>query len=78
MSSVADAIVSAFNEWWKPGSAVILVEDGGAQTPTLTRSAAWTLGSKPVVLVEGRIGGYDLTRIVPVPLTPDELERPTP
>jgi len=59
-----DKVVREFNEMIPVGSPVILIEDDGSQTATWTRSEAWELGSgTPVVKVEGRTGGYLLSRI---------------
>jgi len=54
-----------FNEWYPPGTPVILTDDFGKEYQTHTRSEAWNLGNgdHPVVMVEGRTGGYDLERI---------------
>jgi len=59
-----DKVVREFNEMIPAGSPVILIEDDGSQTATWTRSKAWKRSSGvPVVKVEGRIRGYDLSRI---------------
>ena len=43
---------------------VYLVEDDGSVTVTKTRSIAWDLGcGEPVVKVDGKRGGYLLSRI---------------
>ena len=60
------AIADAWNANWPPGTAVDLVNDLGEHEQTKTRSAAWCLGhGEPVVLVDGRTGGYLLSRIIP-------------
>lgn len=46
------------------GIGVYLVEDDGSVTVTKTRSIAWDLGcGEPVVKVDGKRGGYLLSRI---------------
>lgn len=62
-----DAICAAWNQHWPSGSEVDLVNDLGETTRTKTRSEAWQLGhGAVVVMVEGRTGGYDLARIIPI------------
>jgi hypothetical protein len=52
---------------------VYLIDDFGKIHETRTRSVAWTLGhGEPVVKVEGRAGGYLLSRIVPRNVNPRE------
>jgi len=59
------AIVEAWNEHTPEGTAVELIDDLGKRIRTCTRSIAWTLGDgTPVVMVEGRTGGYSLSRLV--------------
>lgn len=48
------------------GSAVELENDLGELEKTKTRSEAWVLCNQPVVLVEGRSGGYLLYRLRPM------------
>jgi len=61
-----EGLVRAFNEQWPPGTPVTLVNDDGEHEQTVTRSKAWCLGhGEPVVSVEGRSGGYLLSRIIP-------------
>lgn len=56
-----------FNQWYKPGHAVIYVDDFGKEHQTKTRSVAWTSGDgTPVILLQGLTGGYDLSRIKPM------------
>ena len=56
-----------WNEKYSPGQAVILTDSFDAEHRTRTRSPAWNLGhGAPVVLVEGRTGGWELERIRPV------------
>ena len=55
----------AFKAWKHPsGTAVVLTHDDGSELRTRTRSEPWKLGDgTPVVLVEGKSGGYLLTRV---------------
>lgn len=56
-----------WNEKYSPGQAVILTDDLGVEHRTRTRSPAWPLGhGTPVVLVEGRTGGWELERVRPI------------
>lgn len=56
-----------WNQQHPPGTSVELTNDEGQIEETKTRSEAWLLGSgTPVVMVEGRTGGYLLDRIKPV------------
>ncbi len=56
-----------FNQKFLVGSDVIYTDDFGNEHKTKTRSAAWTLGHGDVVVsIEGKSGGYDITRIKPV------------
>jgi hypothetical protein len=56
-----------WNTAYPVGVAVDLREDSGSVTRTTTRSAAWVMGDhSAVVMVEGKSGGYDLTRITAV------------
>jgi hypothetical protein len=57
--------VAEFNTHISVGREVILIEDDGSITRTRTRSAAWEVGPRGVVLVEGKTGGYDIDRIGP-------------
>ena len=55
-------------EYWNDthpiGQPIALTEDDGSLTYTQTRSHAWLLGSGvPVVKVDGKTGGYLLSRI---------------
>jgi hypothetical protein len=59
-------LVAKWNEANAVGCEVVLTDDMGNKHDTKTRSNAWVLPSgHPVVMVEGRAGGYDLFRIVP-------------
>ena len=59
-------IVKDWNKNYPPGTEVELINDDGQIEKTKTRSVAWLLGSgTPVVEVDGRAGGYLLTRIRP-------------
>lgn len=56
-----------WNAKHKIGAGVLVRLDGGALLHTRTRSEAWELGhGRPVVLLEGKTGGYDLARIRPL------------
>jgi hypothetical protein len=51
----------------KPGIDVVVILDDGTQWKTKTRSEAWELGhGQPVVALEGKSGGYDLSRVAPL------------
>jgi hypothetical protein len=55
-----------WNEKFPSGTAVIVVKDDGQIWETKTRSEAWELGhGQPVVMLEGKSGGYDLSRVAP-------------
>ena len=67
------AIVGAWNAHHRVGTPVVLVDDLGRLEWTKTRTLAWCLGhGEPVVSVEGRTGGYILSRIIPVRLPESE------
>lgn len=56
-----------WNERHKPGIEVMVVLDNGDLWKTKTRSEAWELGhSAPVIALEGKSGGYDLSRVAPL------------
>lgn len=62
-----ESVVQEWNEKYPPGTEVELTNDDGDIERTKTRSIAWLLGSgTPVVMVEGRRGGYLLERIKPL------------
>lgn len=47
----------------RTGDKVTITEDNGSITETVARSEPWQLGHGAwVVLLQGRSGGYDLTR----------------
>ncbi len=53
-----------WNEKYPVGQPVSLTEDDGSLTHTQTKSEAWELGhGEPVVRVDGKSGGYLLSRI---------------
>ncbi len=54
----------AWNKNVPVGAPVLLVDDDGELEETQTRSAAWVAGMA-LVSVEGRSGGYLLSRIIP-------------
>lgn len=54
----------AWNKVHKVGILVRVTLDTGALWFTRTRSEAWTLGhGQPVVMLVGKSGGYDLSRV---------------
>lgn len=56
-----------WNERHPPGTPCVLINSFGERIPTKTRSFAWNLGhGQPVVLVEGKTGGWELERVIPV------------
>ena len=56
-----------WNAQHKPGIGVLVKLDSGKLWHTKTRSEAWTLGGgQPVVMLEGRSGGYSLERVRPM------------
>ncbi|KKM68207.1 hypothetical protein LCGC14_1463210 [marine sediment metagenome] len=62
-TSAAD-LVRNWNSQYPVGTKVILTNDTGGEEITATRSQAWVIPSgPPLVSVEGRAGGYLLTRI---------------
>jgi len=58
--------VKEWNEKHPRGTKVRFVDDLGNVFHTKTRSKAWCLfNGRPVVLIEGKPGGYSLWRIKP-------------
>lgn len=56
-----------WNEKHRPGIGVLVTLDDGKLWHTKTRSEAWELGhGQPVVMLEGKAGGYDLQRVAPM------------
>ena len=56
-----------WNQSHKVGAGVLVKMDDGRLWHTRTRSEAWELGhGQPVVMLEGKSGGYDLSRIKPM------------
>lgn len=56
-----------WNRLHKTGVGVVVKLDDGSLWHTKTRSEAWNLGhGQPVVMLEGKSGGYDLSRITPM------------
>jgi hypothetical protein len=56
---------AVFNRDIPTGSPVWLILDNGERLSTKTRSVAWQLGDgSPVVLVEGKTGGWHIERVV--------------
>lgn len=67
MSKIYDTICKKWNEHWPAGTEVELINDYGESEETRTCSDAWVLYSDCVVVsVEGRTGGYDITRLIPI------------
>jgi len=66
ITKLATLAVVLWNKSCPSGTEVILTDDFGKEHHTKTRSEAWLAGEMPVVMVEGRTGGYLLTRIRPV------------
>ena len=56
-------VVDEFNRTVPRGRMVDVVEDDGRITRTHIRSKAWITGDKALVMLEDRLGGYDLSRI---------------
>ena len=55
-----------WNDKYPAVQPVYLTEDDGSITATQTRSVAWEIGGgTPVVMVDGKRGGYLLSRIKP-------------
>jgi hypothetical protein len=58
---------SEWNELHKPGIGVLVKLDDGRLWHTKTRSEAWKLGDgQPMVMLDGKSGGYDLSRVKPM------------
>lgn len=72
MSAAAHS-VEAWNHAVPSGSPVALKEDDGRRVETRTRSAAWCASGVAVVLVEGRRGGYSLSRLEPIEMEDEEV-----
>lgn len=53
-----------FNEKFKVGQTVIYTDDFGGEHRTKTRSEAWNLCGTTVVKIEGKTGGYDISRMI--------------
>lgn len=62
----AEAICAEWNGRHAPGTAVEVTDDVGTPSIVRTRSEAWVVGCKPVVLLYGRTGCYLLERVRPV------------
>lgn len=59
--------IAPFSPQWPSGTAVLVTEDDGSKTTTVTRSKPWQLGHGTwVVLVKGKVGGYRLSRMTRV------------
>lgn len=55
--------VDLWNRAAPVGTKVVLTDDRGEQHQTRTRSLAWSMCGSPVVMVEGRSGGYLCERL---------------
>ena len=62
-----------FNDQYLPGQRVIYMDDFGKEHITKTTSIAWDLCGTPVVKIEGRSGGYDLSRMKVIEVGPDPI-----
>lgn len=61
-----DQMVYHFNAAYSVGADVIVTKDDGRQIATKTRSPAWILNERAVILVKGISGSYLLERVRPV------------
>lgn len=65
-SEIGELRATAFNNNWPIGTSVDVVTDSGLIIETKTASEAWALGSGDVLIkLEGKSGGYDLSRVFP-------------
>lgn len=56
-----------WNQKHRPGIGVLVKLDDGKLWHTKTRSEAWELGhGQAVIMLEGKVGGYDLQRVKPM------------
>ena len=61
---IANNAAVHWNDVHKVGTRVRVTLDSGEHWFTRTRSEAWLLGhGQPVVMLEGKAGGYDLARV---------------
>lgn len=59
--------IDTWNTNYPSGTPVEVTLDDESQWKTKTRSKAWALGDgTPVVMLEGKTGGYLLSRVLPV------------
>jgi len=59
--------IETWNESYPPGTSVEVWLDDNTIFKTKTRSVAWAIGDgTPVVSLEGKTGGYLLSRVQPV------------
>lgn len=66
LSAGSQMTADEWNKEYRPGMPVLVKLDDGRLWQTATRSTAWELGGgQPVVLLHGRSGGYDLSRVRP-------------
>lgn len=63
-----------WNARCRPGQPVVVKRDDGSLWYTKTRSEAWDIGGGyPVVLLEGKSGGYALSRVTAIEHTDTTL-----
>lgn len=55
----------AWNAQHKPGLECVVQLDDGERIQTFTKSAAWEVGGRAVILVQSVTGAYLLTRVKP-------------
>ena len=63
MKSSPDYVCYLWNKHNPVGIRVNVTDDFGDVTETITRSEAWNVCGNPVIMLEGRSGGYLLERV---------------
>lgn len=72
MRTMTQAQIDEWNATFRVGHPCILIEDSGREFRTRIRSQAWLIMAdllakeikgKPIVKVEGNVGGWDLDRL---------------
>jgi hypothetical protein len=64
-----DMTAEEWNTRFPKGTRVILTLSDDSKMETRTRSQAWNLGhGVPVVLIDGKTGGWELSRLAPSPI----------
>jgi hypothetical protein len=67
--ATSEMTAEEWNTRFAPGTRVTLTLSDDSKMETRTRSRAWNLGhGVPVVLVDGKTGGWELSRILPSPI----------